>query len=146
MTEDMGTEMEEESQNWLRQQRKARNRHLIGQLSLALIFMVSIFLSDYILDSFSGLLSKILATALPIFAITLWTWLIYGQIRKLEEFQRSLALKSFAATFAIILWALTCYELTAQIFTLPAFPVIMLAPFVVVLWQIIWEVLRKRYT
>jgi len=142
----MDTEMEEESQSWLREQRKERNRHLIGQLSLALIFMVSIFLSDYVLDSFPGPFSKVLATALPVLSITLWTWLIYSQIRKLEEFQRTIALKSFAATFAIILWALTCYELTVQIFTLPSFPVILLAPIVVVLWQIIWEVLRKRYT
>jgi len=138
--------MEEESQSWLRQQRKERNRHMIGQLSLAVLFMVSILLSDYILDSFFGPVWKILATALPVLAITLWTWLIYSQIRKLEEFQRTIALQSFAATFVIILWALTCYELTADIFTLPSFPVIMLAPIVVVLWQIIWEVLRKRYT
>jgi len=78
----MDTEMEEESQSWLRQQRKERNRHLIGQLCLALIFMVSILLSDYILDSFSGPFSKIMATALPVLAITLWTWLIYSQIPK----------------------------------------------------------------
>ena len=142
----MDKEMETESQTWIKQRRKERLWHIIGQLIFAGIFVVSILISNSILDNSAGFWHKIIAAVLPMLAVTLWAWMIFTRIRKLEEFQRSIAINSCAISFGILLWAVTCYELIAEIFSLPHFPLFLMAPIAVIMWHTLWETLRYRLT
>lgn len=141
----MDEEMEAESQEWIAQRRKERSRYVFGQLFWAAIFAASIFASDYILSHYSASLWTFIAIALPVIAATFWAWMIYSHIRKLEEFERSIAVNAFAMTFGLLLWAITCYALVAESLNWPSLPIFLLAPVAVILWQALWETLRRKY-
>jgi len=137
--------METESRASIMQRRKNSARQVISQLFFAGLFVLSVMLHSRILSGEPSISAKVAATGLPILAITLWAWWLSSSIRKLEEFERAVAVNSFAITFAILLWAITCYEFIAPIWGLPALPMFLLAPIAVILWHMSWEFLKHRY-
>lgn len=139
--------METESKAFTKARRKENLKQIFSQLFFAGLFAVSIILPQKFLGSAPSSLSpfKILIALLPVLVITAWTWALTKRIRKLEDFDKSLAVNSFAIAFGVMLWAVTCYELMSAVLIFPAFPVYLLAPMAVILWHVIWEVLRSKY-
>ena len=140
--------METESKAFVQARRKENLKQIFSQLLFGGLFAASILLPSKLLGSDPSSLSsiaKFLMVFLPILVITVWTWSMTNRIRKLEDFDKSLAVNSFAIAFGAMLWAVTCYALISMVFGFPDFPVFLLAPMAVVLWHVIWEVLRLKY-
>ena len=137
--------MEAESRASVRNRRYKHLRYVFLQFVFAALFAASILIPSKTLGQTTNVSTNFLTVILPILVITLWGGWLVLQILKLEEFERSLAINSFALTSAILLWGSTCYELLSSALSLPIFPVFLLAPIAVVLWQLFWEILRYRY-
>ena len=139
--------METESKTAIQARRKENLKQIFSQLFFAGLFAASIVMPQKLLGSDPSALSsiRILIALLPVLVITAWTWVLTMRIRKLEDFDKSIAVNSFAIAFGALLWVVTCYELMSGALALPAFPVYLLAPMAVILWHVIWELLRSKY-
>ena len=140
--------METESKAFVQARRKENLKQILSQFFFGGLFAASILLPSKFLGSDPSTLSsmaKFTMAGLPVLVITLWTWVMTKRIRKLEDFDKSLAVNSFAIAFGAMLWAVTCYALISMVFGFSDFPVFLLAPMAVILWHVIWEILRSRY-
>ena len=140
----MERSLESETQSSVKRRRKDKWRQIISQIVFGGLFAASIIVPAKLFPE-DSIFSQILSTFLPILALTAWAWALAAYVRNLEEFERSLAINSFAITFGTLLWGLTCYGILALSMDIPDFPVAFLAPLAVVMWQVSWEVLKKRY-
>ena len=140
--------METESKAFVQARRKEKLKQIFSQFFFAGLFAASLLWPPKLLGSDPSSLSfagKSLLAALPILVITIWTWSMTNRIRKLEDFDKSIAVNAFAIAFGAMLWGVTCYALISPAFGLPDFPVYLLAPMAVILWHVIWEILRLKY-
>lgn len=140
--------METESKAFIQARRKENWKQILSQFFFAGLFAASILLPPKGLGSDPSSLSfiaKVFMAFLPILVITVWTWSMTKDIRKLEDFDKSVAVNAFAIAFGAMLWVVTCYALLSVVFGFPDFPVILLAPMGVMMWHIIWIILRSSY-
>jgi len=140
----MESSLEAETQASIKARRKEKWRQTSSQIIFGGLFAASLIVPNKLIAK-DSIVAKPLSVVLPIVILTAWAWALAAYVRNLEEFERSLAVNSFAITFGTLLWGLTCYGILALSLDLPSFPVALLAPLAVVLWQISWEILKKRY-
>ncbi len=140
----METGLESETQASIAKRRKEKWRHTFTQFVFAGLFAASMLFPEA-LSLGSGTGAKLLSAGLPILVLTAWTWALVAHIRKLEEFEQTLAVNSLAITFGALLWAITCYEIITIFWQGPSFPAVLLVPVAIVIWHVIWEFLRHRF-
>lgn len=141
----MENSLESETQASIAKRRREKWRHVVNQLVFAGLFVAAMIIPERLSSNVSSAGMKLLTAGLPILVVSAWTWAIIAHVRKLEEFERTLAVNSFAITFGAFLWAITCYEIFALSMDVPTLPMVLLAPAAIVVWHVFWEVLRKRF-
>lgn len=142
----MASDMEPESELSISKRRRQKLRIMLIETVFALLFGGSIFAARYLSDLGSSPILWVGAIVLPAMALTIWFVYAANRILRLDEFERSLAVNSFAIAAAIVIWLGTIWSLSASYIGVASFPMILIAPVATAIWQCVWWILSARYS
>ena len=141
----MEAKLEPESEQAIAQRRRHKTRAILVEMTCAVLFSASIFAAKNLADSAATLLVQLSAVGLPALSFSIWWFFSARRVIKLEEFERTLAIHSFALASAIVFWLGTIWGLAALLAGLPVLPIAFIAPLQTAIWQSVWLMMSARY-
>ena len=112
----------------------------------ATLFGASILAAMHITNTSTIQDGQLVAIGLPTLTLSAWSLYSARRILRLEEFERAIAINSFASASAIVFWLGTVWGLGALFAGFPTPPIVFIAPLATAIWQIVWLILNRRFT
>ena len=115
------------------------------ELALAAGFGFSVFLGDKISGQTDNFIFQLIGVALPVSALSIWFAFYYWHIRRLPEFEQTIATQAFAIAFGLLVWIVTIWGLCIEFIQAPAPILVMIAPLAATIYAVIRFVLFRYY-
>ncbi len=118
----------------------------IGELGLASAFAASIFWARPVLSgNDAGSAAAIAGIVLPIVILSAWWVHIIFAIRRMDELEQAIEMRSMAMACAATVWITTVWGMLQLFAGAPELPLVMVAPLAAVIYGVIRFIVGVRY-
>lgn len=137
--------MEPESKVSIARRRQQLVKEHTLELAVAGGFVFSLILGDKISGQADNFIFQLLGVALPVCVLSIWLTYYYWFIRRLSEFEQTIATQALAIAFGLVVWIVTIWGICIEFIQAPAPIPIMIAPLAATIYAVIRFVLYRYY-